>query len=409
MKKTTLVLTLTVIAMLTAAGQQPFPGDSIRIFTEFLRQNAFHTPSEYILKSLQEKDIVILSERYHPEMTQYRMIAEVISDPSFTGNVYTEVGVVNAGDRINALLMRKGLADTEVDREITKIFKDLDMFPLWPNPNYFFLIKTIYLTNQGRPAEDKISLFPLDLLFSWDSVECAGQYRMLMEMMEPQGAPPVIDRNQVMGEHFILAYERSKRQNKKKVKALVIMNTYHGYTRIPAYLPLPTKPFIYSTAEMIYKTYPLQTKGISIHGLSNGGNLIARGKWDAAMQVNGNKQVGFDLKGTPFGATPFDMYNFGGRAYASVTFDYIFDGYVFYEPLEKFEMTQGIPGIFDDPAFVREFIRRYAISDNLRPEQADTSTEIRGYIRQYNILQTKPLKGLDGYGEQINKWLRVKE
>ena len=53
--------------------------------------------------------------------------------------------------------------------------------------------------------------------------------------------------------------------------------------------------------------------------------LIADGKWDAAFRFTGNKNVGFDLKDTPFGKTKFNMYNFGGSDYETVNFEYIFE------------------------------------------------------------------------------------
>ena len=202
----------------------------------------------------------------------------------------------------------------------------------------------------------------------------------------------MISRDLIMAKHFIKKYHHS---NKKK--ALVILNTYHGYTHIPKYLPYPTEPSIYSVAEYIYKTFPNSTKGISIHGISNSGELVANGKWDAAFKFTGNKNVGFDLKNTPFGNTKFDLYVFGESDYESVNFDFIFDGFVFYEPVENFEMIYGIPGIFEDEAFVAEFHRRLSM------EKWDT--EEINYIEVLNRKNVEKKSNLDKYKEQINRWL----
>jgi hypothetical protein len=385
---------------------QTLPNDSIKPYVDFLTGATFLSPKEYILKSFEEKDIIVLSERLHPEFKQYEMIVEIIKDKRFTGNVYTGVGVFNVGQQINEFLLKEGLSDIVVKEQILGIFRNLDMFSLWANYNYYYLIENIYWINQQRQLNEKILLYPLDIIFSWDSIKCNEQYNMFLDMMEPQNNfPPVIDRNSVMAQNFIRKYYHEKYINPKKKKALVIMNTYHGYTRIPKNLQFPAEPNTYSTAEYIYKTFPHATKGISINGISNSGELVSNGKWDAAFKYTGNKNVGFDLKDTPFGKTKFDMYNFGGNDYESVNFDFIFDGFVFYEPVENFEIVVGLPGIFDDKAFVTEFYRRTSMEERITIEEAKSSNEIRNHIEDWNVKKVNKIKNLDKYNGLINRWM----
>jgi hypothetical protein len=384
------------------------PNDSIKPFVDYLTHVTSLTPKEYVLKSFEDKDIIVISERLHPEFTQYEMIVDIIRDQRFKGNVYTEVGVFNSGNAINEFLGKEGLSKEKVEEEILNIFKDLDFFPLWPNYNYYYLIKSIYEINQQRSGDDKIFLYPMDLIFDWRSIKCNEQYSMFMDMMEPQNNnPPVIDRNAVMGKHFVLAYVDAKYLHPNKRKALVIMNTYHGYTRIPAYLPNPAEPFIYSTAEYIYKTFPKITKGVLInfYPTSNTIKLVAGGKWDAAFKIAGNKDIGFDLKGTPFGETKFDMYNFGGRAYKSVSFEDLFDGFIFYKPIEDFKVAVGIPNIFNDSLFVEEYYRRSAIEDNISIQEAKSSKETQRFIEEKNVLKIDKIQNLDKFISLVNKWI----
>ncbi|WP_147273649.1 hypothetical protein [Pedobacter chinensis] len=63
-----------------------------------------------------------------------------------------------------------------------------------------------------------------------------------------------IDRNYSMGKIFLMQYEAAKKQYANGKKALVILNTYHGYTHIPAFQPLPARDLVYSAAEMIRKS-----------------------------------------------------------------------------------------------------------------------------------------------------------
>lgn len=397
---------LVSVGFCTAGLTQTLPNDSIKSYVDFLNGKTFLSPKEYVLESFEEKDIIVLCERLHPEFTQYEMIVDIIKDKRFAGNVYTEVGVFNAGKQINEFLLMEKLSDIEIKAYLLNIFRNLDMFSLWPNYNYYYLLESIYQINQQRQLTEKIQLFPLDVMFSWDSIKCIEQYDMFLDMMEPQNNfPPVIDRNVIMAQHFIRKYDQEKYSNPNKKKAVIIMNTYHAYTRTPSYLPHPTEPNTYSTAEYIYKTFPNSTKGILINGISNSWKLVANGKWDAAFKFAACKNIGFDMKGTPFGKTKFDMYNFGGHAYETVNFEYIFDGMVFYEPIENFELVVGIPGIFDDKEFVTEFYRRTAMEEGITIEESMSSEEIRNYIDDWNVKKTHKISDLDKFNNWINRWL----
>jgi hypothetical protein len=374
---------------------QSLPNDSIKSYVDFLKDTTFLSPKEYILKSFEEKDIIILTERLHPEFKQYEMIIDIIKDKRFTGNVYTEVGIFNAGKQINEFLQKEGLSAIEVKEQLLDIYRDIDYTPFWVNYNYYYLLENIYWINQQRQPTEKIKLYPLDVTFSWDSIKCSEQYLMFMDMLESN----IIDRNSIMAEHFIDKYTQEKFINPNKKKALVIMNTYHGYTRIPKYLPYPTRPFTYSTAAYIYKTFPNSTKGILINGISNSYELVANGKWDAAFKFTGNKKIGFDMKDTPFGKTKFDMYIFGGSDYESVNFDFIFDGFVFYEPIENFELIFGIPDICADKAFVTELYRRLLMIKGM------DENDCKDYVEEFNIKKIEKLSDFDKYKDMIDRWL----
>ena len=400
--KPIILVIVTLTLGIAGYSQSLQPNDSIKEFVGFLSRGNLLSPKEYVFKSFETKDIIVLSERLHPEFKQYELIVDILKDKRFKGNVYTEVGVHNSGKKINEFLKKEGLSKDEKEMELLEIFRNLDYVPLWPNYNYFFLVSSIYDINQERDQEDKIFLFPLDVEFSWDSIECSKQYTAFLDMMESG----VVDRNLLMGKHFVNDYMGSKYRHPDKKKALVILNTYHGYTRIPTYLPVPTEPLIYSTAEYIYKTFPDITMGILINGYSFStiSRFVAGGKWDAAFKMNGNKNVGFDMRTTPFGATKFDMYNFGGKDFATVKFEYVFDGFIFYCPVEDFELAVGIPGIFNDKEFIEEFYRRSAFNEIISPEKAKDSKEINEEIENLNILRINKVPVINELNREISKW-----
>lgn len=374
----------------------------LKPFTEFLKNKNLPTAKEYILDQYKTKDIVIISERDHRDITQYELYTEVITDPKFTGNVYTEVGSWNNYKKINSFLLNAKLSDKEREQELLSIFRDLDYTVLWEKYNYYFLLNTIFLANKTREDKDKILLFPLDLEFDWKNIECNSQYKMFDDYAENS----TIDRNIIMGKNFIRFFEYAKTRNPERKKALVIENTYHGYIRIPKFLPLPNQPDIYSTAEYIYKTYPQITTNIYINyftqdfhnGLSN------NGIFDAAFQSAGKNNVGFDLKNSPFGNAPFDLYNFGGD-YEKVKFDYIFDGMVFYKPVSEMKFVLGIPNVYPT-TLEKQFYERKAITDGI--SYSESLQQNKELLKEINSKKESKLPDsiIHKINLQINYWLK---
>jgi hypothetical protein len=135
------------------------------------------------------------------------------------------------------------LSKEEQEKEMQAIMRDLDYWVIWDVYNYYFLLESIYEINLKRGDKDKILLFPCDIKFDWNDFTCTAQY----ELFDDYSEEGTIDRNVIMGKHFVDFYDFAKRHNPERPKALVIQNTYHGYIRIPTYLPQPTEPEIYST------------------------------------------------------------------------------------------------------------------------------------------------------------------
>ncbi len=377
-------------------------------YVDFLESSTFQSPVEYLSSSFEEKDILIFSERYHPEFTQYELLVDFMKNSRFKGDVYTEVGVYNMGPAVHDFLKKEGLSKAEKKDLLLELFRDLDYDPIWSNYNYYYLLSSVYDINQDRSAEDKIMVHPLDIVFSWDSMQNHAQYKLLFDMMEPQNdLPPVIHRNAVMARHFIRSYGDAKRNNSNKVKAVVIMNTYHAYTYIPSYRPNPNEPRVYSTGQYIFKSFPEITKGIMINGLGNAGNLAADRKWDAAFETTGNKPLAFDLKDTPFGRTRFDLYRFGG-GYEEASFEEILEGFIFYVAVPEQKFMIGIPGIFDDPDFRETYIRRSAISWGMSLEAAKSSKEISSEMEELNEISIPEWLDLDQYRKETSRWIEGK-
>jgi hypothetical protein len=138
-------------------AQTTIKNDSIKPYIHFLENNQFLSAKEYILSKFEIYDIVVLSERLHPEMTQYEVILDVVKDERFKGNIYTEIGVSNMAERLNEFLLNSTFTEEEKERELLSIYRDMEFFVTWENYNYYQLISEVYEVNKNRKKEDKTS------------------------------------------------------------------------------------------------------------------------------------------------------------------------------------------------------------------------------------------------------------
>lgn len=84
---------------------------------------------------------------------------------------------------------------------------------------------------------------------------------------------------------------------------------------------------------------------------------VRGGVFDRAFELNGNRPIGFDLHGTPFGAEPFDALYEGKYDIRTGTYADNFDGYLFLHSLADEPRNTPLTEIFTD-AFVEEMKRR---------------------------------------------------
>ena len=328
-------------------AQTVIKDDSIKPYVNFLENNNFLSAKEYVLSKFETYDIVILSERLHQDMTQYDVILDVVKDKRFKGHIYTETGHVNLSEKFNKFLLNSSFTKEEKERELLNIYRDLCPSFVWGAYSYYHLLSEVWEINKNRKTEDKILIFPTDFLFDYSEMQTHREFAIHSRFINQKYFHQRY-RDQIIGWNFVKFYETVK---KERGKALVILNSYHGYTRIPTYLPLPTRPFIHSAGEFIYKTYPDKTFNIYINSFNTDNyKLSANGIIDAAFEYTNKTNVGFDLKGTPVGNTKFDLMSFcdwfGGQYDTNINYDYIFDGMIFYKPVREIVFKVGIPNIY---------------------------------------------------------------
>jgi len=83
---------------------------------------------------------------------------------------------------------------------------------------------------------------------------------------------------------------------------------------------------------------------------------IAGGRWDASFKKSGKLDVGFDIKDSPFGSTPFDLIPVPNE----FTYGEFFTGMVYYGFFPEYRLVSGMEG-FVDEFFLPELMRRYQL------------------------------------------------
>lgn len=374
----------------------------IHPYVEFLKKQSTD-PVDYIFDLFEKYDIVILGERDHRDTTQYELFTKIISDPRFiekVGNVFTEVGVHNQRDQANEVLKSNYASYADFEKELRRLYRDMDYEPIWANYNYWILLSSIYKINSRLPEKDKISYYPTDIEYDWKIVETHRQQDAFRKFISTG------IREGYMGYHFIQDYERIlKDLNQRRKKALVIFNRPHCYQ---GYFTFRGEYDNYA-ASYIFNKYPGKVANIMMNWVvfhkPGKDYLISQGKWDAAFRLLGNPSFGFNFDNSPFGNDTFDHYD---RVYSdSICYKNIFTGFIFYKPISKWELTLGIPNIIDDE-FMPEYLRRiHLVKEQWSQEEIDSDIKYFNNFRsvnfKYGYREDTPQDSIESY---IGYWLK---
>lgn len=342
---------------------------------------------DYVLNLFEKNDIVILCERYHPENTQYELISEIISDSRFienVGNVFFETGMRSINTELNEFLHSENLPENEINRKLIELQRKSDYSPLWELYNFNYQNRQIYKINQSLPKDKKISAYAADVAIDQDAATVA----QLKDFWDGDAD----NRDRLMAEYIIDRLEQLKKSGAKRKKALVIMNYRHAYNKN---FQAPKGDLIYNVGAFLQEKYPQKTAHVLINSI-----VMQDYKWDAAFEVSGKDNIGFDFKNTPFGEDHFDMWSFTKHDYAYLD---MFAGMVYYRSPKQFKMISGVDGLID-AAFIKTYRNRVdkwkEVGDDGYPEEED---EI---YKKYGTKNISPLENIDTVSAAIDKWKR---
>ncbi len=326
------ILVLFLFLIYPAQGQESHVSPKIKIYIDFI-DNCHTSAADYVLHLFERYDIVILGERDHRDTTQYDLIEQIVSDPRFienVGHVMTEIGVYNMTEELDRIVNASYASFGEFDAALWDAYKNLDYTPLWENTNFYQYLCSIYRINRDLPTCRKIHISLLDMPFSWR--QTAGmtheQFRTFLQMWEQKD---LIMANNTLTELYKLFEGTDTRK-----KALIVFNAPHSYA-----IDHGKRNNRYA-GQIIMERFPERVANIMFNRTKKGSDeLTQNGKWDAAFAACGNKSIGFDLAGTPFGEDDFDLHPrcLNGK----YKYKEVYDGFIFYKPVEEWVFGLGIP------------------------------------------------------------------
>lgn len=387
MKKYLLLILLSIISNLTFSQNK-----EIKPYVDFLKSNNKQSAKDYILQKFKNHDVVILCERDHRDVSQYLLIKEILEDKYFqkhVGNLFTEIGAVNLNPEINTVLKSKNLDSVAINKKFAEFQQNCSYHPIWEKYNYQFLLKTIYAVNKN--SKHKISYFPSDVEFDWYKVIDSKDYeKKLMKIEE--------ERDKIMADNIIRNFKSLKHK-----KALIILNYRHAFNSDV----FAGKEKRENTSRYLFEFFGKKATNILINGvyqdLNGKTTMLQSGKWDASFKYLNLENLGFDFKNNPFGNDNFDFWPFKN----TYKYNDIFDGFVFYKPIEKFKIAWNFNG-FIPKEFEDEFIRRLKIG--LETAKRDVSKfenpEYRkAVIQDFNTKREKDYPEVSELVKQRDKYL----
>ena len=376
---------------------------AVSSYVNFL-QSQNQSAREYILNLFKTHDIVVICERDHREITQYDLLLDVIRDRHFiseVGNVFTELGVSNLNPDLNSFLHTKGLSEKEQQKQILSFHRNMDPTFLWEKYSYTYLLQSLYNLNNQLPLKDAINLYPSNIPLDWGKVDSTNYKQTVLPLLR--------SRDSIIAAQIIKQFDKIRFSSSAHKKALVIMNFRHAFNKD---FTVKGGQKINNVTEYLFQHYGDRVANVYLYGLAFDENenqlLLQEGKWDAAFKATGNKSIGFDFVGTPFGKDSFDLWPIPN----SYSYQNVFTGLVFYNPIEDQKLVTGVPG-FLDSSFVDEFFRRYQVCGTVFPIKHFSQEEIANFKKDpsawqkdINEKREQLYSGIDSLLKMREKWIQ---
>jgi len=297
-------------------------------YASFIKNHS-KKPVDYVFDLFQKYNFVVISERLHPEYTQYELFGDIIRDPRFintVGNIFTECGSVSFQDTLTTYLHTRFGNEDLLNKSTAILQRNSNgIWPLWDNTNLFDFFKTVNKLNNTLNDSVKINWYFTDLAVDWETMT----HKKYIEGY----TNPI--REKIMADHISAKYN-SVIAGQKRKKALVIMNTMHGYGLIDSNFSEGMRYRYKGTTAYLMERYPGKIANVMMNFCSLKYALlftpVQNGKWETAFSTLGNPDAGFDFSGSPFGDDDFDA---AFLQTPSLKYKDVFTGFIHYKPVSQ--------------------------------------------------------------------------
>ena len=341
-------------------------------------------PTRFVLRRLDEVDLILFDDAWHPVVEPFDFYQSLILDPEFRSKVdflFVEAFSIHHQPIIDRFL---GAALEDVTL-LSPMLQDDFSGHGWTLETYVDLLRTVRRVNRQLPEAEKLEVVAVNDPSYWPLIKTPEDLRL--------------HRKSLVGNDYgmyrnILAALESFESGKKGV---FLTNTRHAYKGIRK----TSGEFFWNAGTFFAQWHPGKTSSIRFHHLiliirkevapdpakpaTTAGmerydysfERVAAGRWDEAFAAHGNRPVAFDLAGTPFGREAY-AGNHMHRAAPGQTMADANDSIIFLAPVETLHSSARVDFIYTQE-FKHELARRYRIlytEDQLRSmfEQAGVSS-----------------------------------
>lgn len=373
-------LSLIISLIFFAVNAQPKRAQPKQVDLVRYLKSHWQSPERYVISKFRSHDIVFLGE-YHRIKHDVELVHQLIPR-LYKARVYNlgiEFGVYEHQDKVDRLITAK-----TYDENLARWLM-FQHFSAWGYKEYEDIYRIAWQLNRSLPkSARKFRVVNLGYRAYWPARQ---------EVMTPADWDKVWwkgDPDKHMADVIIKEFV-DKRQ-----KALIYSGNHHAFTRYhqPIYDYENKKLDGFNTTRMgnlVYKKIGDRAFNISLHrpwSSSTNYNADTRpvqGLIDSVMQQLGNRRVGFDVKGSPFGLIT-DTESYYSLGYANFTLDKYCDGYIFQKAFADYE------GVTVDPLFVTDenFAEAMAYSPNpVFRKRAKTAAEVMAAISRAADIKTR--------------------
>lgn len=265
--------------------------------------------NDYIFELYKQYDHLILCERTHPEMTQYDMIYNLVTDERFVhnvGNVFTELGAMNSREAYQELTNTSFPNDTLFQQALSSFMMDSQsLYLLWPHTNWYQFLERMYHFNHHNEKR-------VNVLFT----DCADSAYNDVNL----------NRDSIMAANIVSTIKSDTLK-----KSLTIMNFRHAYLKDRG-----------NCGYHVAEAFPGKVANILINTVNASRFPTQYGTWDVAFEQMPNDAFAFSLKDSPFGEDGFDHIIFISPL-SKLKYKDMFTGVIYYKPLYQHVIGDGFP------------------------------------------------------------------